>query len=691
MRRMVVMILILLLVGFIRKGFSQWQPGQIPIMTVWGSMVTPENVHKEYPRPQLQRKMWKSLNGLWQFEFAKSEDVPWERNLEGEILVPFPVESALSGVMEKATNRGMWYKRYFTIPSEWNGKRVLLHFEAVDWYSKVYLNGNELGEHKGGYDSFSFDITSYIKDNNELILYVYDPSNNGNQPCGKQWEHPGGIWFTPSSGVWQTVWLEPVTDIYIKEIKITPDIDKKSVKIDIMLNKDEDVSVEVKVCEDSKVIASKGRRGLGEIDLQIPDSKLWSPDNPFLYGLFVTVKNENGDVDSIRSYFGMRKINILKDENGIARIFLNNRPVFLMGVLDQGFWPEGIYTAPSDEALKYDIEYAKKLGFNMIRKHVKVEPDRWYYWCDKLGMLVWQDMPNITPGHVINDYDKTQFKNELIEMVKEHFNYPSIVCWVIFNENWGIHDVDKLTDVVKSLDKTRLVNSNSGWNVGGKDPKVGDINDIHNYPLPKMPELEYARVAVCGEFGGLWRLVNGHIWGDYVPNIGFQNNDEITDHYTGVLMDSIKQLKMRGLSAVVYTEITDVEKEYAGLLTYDRKVEKFNKSSVYLNHKLLTEVSNDIFNKKDCGKSIKSCMLEQNYPNPFNTKTIIRYHILNNSYVVLNIYNMLGYRVANLVNKMQPAGYHVVYFDSNNLDSGVYFYELLTESNRQVRKMVLLK
>ncbi len=672
--------------------FADWQPGEVPFMSEWGENLDPENVLPEYPRPQLQRKDWENLNGLWEFEFVESDEIPWGRTLSREILVPFPVESALSGIMEKATRKEVWYRKNFTIPVDWEGSRVLLHFGAVDFRSQVYFNNDSLGEHKGGYDSFTFDITDKCSfdSNNEIILNVYDGSDHSHQACGKQWENPESIWFTAASGIWQTVWLERVPNIYIDDLKIKPDVSMGNLNLNISLNNNENVGIIVQVIKNDNVIAEYQRTGQGEMNIPAYNYELWSPDKPNLYDLKIIVNNSACKNDTVSSYFGMRKIEIRQDLAGITRIFLNDQPLFHLGTLDQGYWPGGVYTAPSDEALKYDIEYTKSLGFNMIRKHIKVEPARWYYWCDKIGMMVWQDMPNITykfTNYLTAD-SKSQFKHELGEMVNEHYNYPSIVSWVIFNENWGDHNTGALTDYVKEIDPTRVINSHSGWDIGGVDEYHGDINDMHEYTGPELPRVEQNRAAVCGEFGGLWREVEGHTWSE-PEGIGFSTESSANDYYTGILVDSILVLKEQGLSGSVYCEITDVEREYAGFLTYDRKVEKFNRFSIWLNNRKITVLPITSTENDDINPVKYS--LDQNYPNPFNPETTIKYNLPENTHLNLSVYNSLGQKVADLFDNEQRAGVYEIKFNGRDLHSGIYFYTLKTKKFKATNKMLLIK
>jgi beta-galactosidase/beta-glucuronidase len=545
---------------------AEWSPGKGPLMTRWAKDVSPDNAHPEYPRPQLVRDDWLNLNGLWQLELGKADDSPPAgKDLPMRILVPFPVESALSGVMKRADR--LWYRRTFQVPRKWQGRRVLLHLQAVDWESQVYVNGRPLGEHRGGYDAFSFDITDALKPSGdqELIVRVFDPTNDGDQPRGKQCKRARGIWYTPCTGIWQTVWLEPVPAARIGRLLLTPDLDGSCLKLTGEGVDAADCTVRA-VARDGQTDVAQAAGGVGtEIRLAIPRDKLktWSPDAPFLYDLTVTLVRGDTVVDQVRSYFGMRKIDLGKDEQGKVRIRLNNEFVFLVGPLDQGYWPDGVYTAPTDEALRHDIEVTKKLGFNMARKHVKIECQRWYYWCDKLGLMVWQDMPSgdnwKTPksGAELTPETKVQFETELRRMVEGFRNHPSIITWVLFNEGWGQHDTPRYVELVRKWDPSRLIDNASGW----QDAGLGDVLDIHMYRNPKAPPPQPDRASVLGECGGMPLA--------FPANADFA---EGTRRYEELLRRLHGYCRSDGLSAAVYTQITNVENERNGLLTYDRAV-----------------------------------------------------------------------------------------------------------------------
>jgi len=563
---------------------ADWQVSHGPLMTRWAKQVSPDNVHTEYPRPQMVRKSWLNLNGLWEYAI-QPKDQQQPENFDGRILVPFPVESALSGVMKPVgEDNRLWYRRTFEVPKKWKNQCILLHFGAVDWDTTVWVNGRQLGSHCGGYDPFTCDITYALNDAGpqEIILGVWDPTNAGYQPRGKQVKKPGGIWYTAVTGIWQTVWLEPVSETHIKSLKIVTDIDAETAFVTAICSQGTiSYSVEAQA-KDGWFTKARGKGKAGkEIVLQIKKPKLWSPDSPFLYELKVTLKNNKGKtVDAVSSYFGMRKISLGKDKEGVTRLFLNNKPLFMFGPLDQGWWPDGLYAAPTDEALRYDIEVLKKLGCNMLRKHVKVEPARLYYWCDKLGLLVWQDMPNgdkhirgNEPDLKRSEESASQFELELKRVIYAFRNHPCIVMWVPFNEGWGQYDTGRIVNLIKGLDPTRLVNNTSGW----ADRGVGDVHDIHRYPGPAAPPTEENRAAVLGEFGGLGLPVKGHTWRDEKSwsYRGYKTREELTEAYV-VLLDNLRSLIGGGLCAGVYTQTTDVEIEVNGLMTYDRAMIKMD-------------------------------------------------------------------------------------------------------------------
>jgi len=554
---------------------GKWSPAKAPLMTRWAKDVSPKKAHPEYPRPQMARKDWQNLNGLWDYAILPA-DVRQVKKYDGKILVPFPVESALSGVMKRVDKENrLWYRRTFKVPKKWKKKRVLLNFGAVDWETTVFVNGKKLGGHRGGYDPFTMDITDALKKKGkqEIMLTVWDPGDEGGQARGKQVRKPEGIVYTPTTGIWQTVWLEAVDKAYIKSLKIVPNIDTGQVSVEAVCSN----AAAAYTVEAEAKGAGKAKGGVGKrLIIPVKNAKLWYPDSPYLYDLTVTLKGVDGKaVDSVKSYFGMRKISLGKDSTGVTRMMFNNKVLFQYGPLDQGFWPDGLYTAPTDEALRYDIEAMKKIGCNMLRKHVKIEPLRFHYWCDKLGMIVWQDMPN---GNNKTTKDKMRFEVELKRLIDSRFNSPSIVMWVIFNEGWGQYDTPRLARFVKRLDPHRLVSNASGW----KDRRVGDIHDVHKYPGPKKPKNEEKRAVVLGEFGGFGRPVKGHLWrekGSWGHHGKTDTEELMTKNYLD-LLEKLKPMITEGLSAAVYTQTSDVEIEVNGFMTYDREVFKMDETKV---------------------------------------------------------------------------------------------------------------
>ncbi|MEU1117550.1 MULTISPECIES: PA14 domain-containing protein [unclassified Streptomyces] len=579
------------LTGTDGKAVGQfWTSGpnhsEYELRTKWADDVTPGNAHREYPRPQLKRADWQNLNGSWQFAAAKpGEQPPVGKKLAEKILVPYPVESQLSG-LERHEDR-MWYRRTFTVPKDWRigaGKRLNLNFGAVDWQSEVYVNGKKVTEHKGGYDKFSADVTDALKPGRtqELIVGVYDPTDaagGANPPVGKQRLDPSGIWYTPSSGIWQTVWMEPVAADHADSLKITPDVPGKQVSVEARGVRD-GVPFTAAAYEGHKKVAEVSGRTGQPLKLKIADPRLWSPDDPFLYDLKVRV----GKGDRVSSYFGMRSIAVEKVK-GTPRTVLNGKPVFLMATLDQGFWPDGLHTAPSDEALAYDLKMHKEMGFNSVRKHIKVEPDRWFYWADKLGLLVWQDMPAMEAGRTPDTAARAEYEREMKQMIDEHASSPSVVMWVTFNEGWGQYDIGRVAAQAKSWDPTRLVNNMSGLNLGA-DGNAGDIMDEHGYPSPALPpHPDGERALVSGEYGGLGLAVPGHAWAVQQSYVDV-DPATYTDDYIAKL-DEVRALACKGSNGAVYTQITDVEGELNGLLTYDRKVVKPDVKRVKAAHEAL--------------------------------------------------------------------------------------------------------
>lgn len=579
---------------------AQWKPVEGRISTQWSELVNPDNVLPEYPRPIMERTEWKNLNGLWDYAIIeKGKHSP--SVFDGKILVPFAVESSLSGVGKTVgAEKELVYRRSFDVPSSWKGKRVLLHFGAVDWRTDVWVNEVKVGSHTGGFTPFSFDITEALQGkNNTLMVKVWDPTDKGYQPRGKQVSRPEGIWYTPVTGIWQTVWLEPVSESYIQDLRITPDIDNSLLSLKALVkdatSKD---LVEVKVFDGQQLVA-QGKSINGEcVQVAMPENaKLWSPESPFLYTLKVSLKQNGKLVDEVSSYAAMRKYSSKRDANGIVRLELNNKPLFQFGPLDQGWWPDGLYTAPTDEALLYDIQKTKDFGFNMIRKHIKVEPARWYTYCDKLGIIVWQDMPSgdRNPEWQNRKYfegtemkrsaeSEACYRKEWKEIMDALYSYPCIGTWIPFNEAWGQFKTPEIVEWTKQYDPTRLVNPASG----GNHYTCGDMLDLHNYPAPELYLYDAQRATVLGEYGGIGWVVQGHIW---EPDrnwgyIQFNSSKEVTDEYVKYA-EKLYDLIPRGFSAAVYTQTTDVEVEVNGLMTYDRKVIKLDEKRVReMNRKL---------------------------------------------------------------------------------------------------------
>ncbi|WP_082597022.1 glycoside hydrolase family 2 protein [Sphingomonas sp. Root241] len=593
------------------------------ISTRWGKAVTPENAWRSYPRPQLQRDAWQNLNGLWDYAIAKA-GTPQPQAMDGKILVPFPVESRLSGVARRVLPEDrIWYRRQFTVPADWAGQNVMLNFGAVDYSAIVWVNGAPVGAHKGGSDSFGFDITAALKPGtNEILVQVTDPTSAGSQPRGKQILNPEGIWYTASSGIWQTVWLEPVPRLHIADVRATPNIDTGKVEVDVALSawaSDTD-AVRLSVKSGGKTIASTILRANRHASIAIPNAHLWSPEDPFLYDLvaeLVTVKDPwagkperdraaydarftRGEADTyaaaqvtgaprdrVKAYFAMRKISVGPGTvTGQPMLLLNNKPYFQNGTLDQGWWPDGLLTPPSEAAMRYDLEFLKKAGFNMVRKHIKVEPARYYYDADHMGMLIWQDMPSgggedqflagtSQSQAVLSSDMMSDQQAELSQMIGDLRAFPSIVTWVVNNEGWGQYDSATLARLVKGMDPSRLVNADSGWlDVA---PSASDMFDIHTYEdVPKVPTRQADRAIVIGEYGGVGWPIEGHLWRND-KRWSYQVTTDAKDYlarYRRKFEEIVRQAKVHGLSASVYTQTTDVEGEINGLLTYDREVAK---------------------------------------------------------------------------------------------------------------------
>jgi len=613
------------------------------LMTRWGREVTPDNAWRSYPRPQLKRDRWLNLNGLWDYAIAK-DSAAQPMRMDGQILVPYPVESKLSRVSRKVTpDDRIWYRRSFTVPQDWAGEQVMLNFGAVDFAATIWVNGAVVGSHKGGFDTFGFDITDYLKPGrNELVVQVADPTSAGTQPRGKQILDPSGIWYTAVSGIWQTVWLEPVPKLHIDDVRATPDIDRGVVDVAVALSgwaSDTD-AVKLTASAGGKVIASTVIRANRRATLAIPDARLWSPDDPYLYELkaeLVTVADpyagqderdrkaydarftEGEDRtyaaarvagaprDAVDTYFAMRKISIGPGRvAGQPAILLNNKPLFQNGTLDQGWWPDGLYTPPSEEAMKSDLVFLKKAGFNMLRKHIKVEPARYYYDADHLGILIWQDMPSgggedqfVTGTSksqaVLSSDAMAENQNELAAMIGDLHAFPSIVMWVVNNEGWGQYDSATLARYVKGMDPSRLVDADSGWlDVA---PGASDVFDIHTYEdVPNTPARQSARAIVIGEYGGIGMPVAGHIWRPGKKNWGYQvatSEQDYLARFRRKMAGVIRAAREDGLSASVYTQTTDVEDEINGLLTYDRARSKASPEALSVIAAPLRTLSNE--------------------------------------------------------------------------------------------------
>ncbi len=587
----VFMLLVPVAYSSVAHAQSQWKMADQPMVTRWGEEVTPENAWREYPRPQMVRSNWQNLNGLWEYAVVDRAH-PQPDEWQGHILVPFCLESALSGVRGRLTGRdALWYRRTFSKPHTAD-ERVLLHFEAVDYETQVWVNGTKVGSHTGGHVPFHFDITDAVENGeSELIIRVFDPTNNSYQPKGKQHLRPHRFWYTAVSGIWQTVWLETVPQRYIDRLRIETAIEPARIRVEAALQgePDEDETLEV-IVRDGETIAARGR-GKGELVLDVPDAKLWSPDSPFLYDLeVILLDGENNVIDQVESYTGIRTVGKKRDADGHLRFTLNNEFIFHLGPLDQGWWPDGLLTPPSDEAMVYDLQYIKDAGFNMIRKHVTVENRRYYYHTDRLGILIWQDHVSAHPGPrwVLLRYrdepedrewpdDKhEQWMYELKAMVDTFYNNPSIVVWVPFNERWGQHRTMKIGEWLTEYDRTRLLNIASGGNFF----PVGDIADEHDYAGPRFP-LDDPRyedyVKVIGEFGGHGHAVSGHLWNqdESWGYGGAETLEELEERYRRSIR-TLTELKKRGLAAGVYTQTTDIEIEINGLMTYDRRVNKLD-------------------------------------------------------------------------------------------------------------------
>ena len=582
-------------------------PPESSMVSRFAADVDQELPWPQYPRPQLVRSRWLNLNGQWDYALTDRGSAQ-PASFDGQILVPFAIESTLSGVGQTpTTEQTLWYSRSFEVPLEWSGERVLLHFGAVDFHASVYVNGQLAGEHKGGYTPFSFDVTDLLADGGEqeLAVSVWDPTDTWTQARGKQVSEPSGIWYTSVTGIWQTVWLEPVPSAgSIEGLDVEADREAGAAALTVRTRGDcADCEVRLTAYLGDTAVAEAAGDAATALKLEPSDLQLWTPDTPVLYDLDIVLLQGDQTLDRASSYFAIRDIALGQDERGFTRLLLNGEPIFMFGPLDQGWWPDGLYTAPTDEALQYDIEVTKMLGFNMARKHVKVEPARWYYHCDRLGLLVWQDMPNGnlrrgSPNSLLvgsTDAEDAQrpadsaeqFEAELAELVDTFKFFPSIVMWVPFNEGWGQYDVERIDSFVRERDPTRLVNATSGWT----DRGIGDVFDAHMYPGPGMERVPADRATLLGEFGGLGWPVDDHLWWTDKRNWGYRtyfSREDLNAKYQEVVGNLVGPRAL-GLAAAIYTQTSDVEGEVNGLMTYDRELVKFDEESVNALHRRIYE------------------------------------------------------------------------------------------------------
>lgn len=570
------------------------------IRTLWAENIDVNQPWNEYPRPMMQRQQWLNLNGMWSYAITDKQTAKpaaWQ----GEILVPFCVESALSGVGKLLDeNHALWYRTSFAIPKKWDKRqRVMLNFGAVDWSAEVWVNGTRVGSHTGGYTAFSFDVTDALvrKGDNELVVRVLDATDVGYQPCGKQRSKARGIWYTPVSGIWQTVWLEPVPQTRIKRVYCHPDIKAGTVAVETLSDQLAGTT-EVRLIDNKGKVMARAEASLLPV-LTLPQPvKLWTPDDPNLYDIEVLLKDAKGKVvDRVRSYFAMREFGMARDSEGFMRFTLNGEPIFQFGLLDQGWWPDGLYTAPSPEALYYDIDKTRQWGFNLIRKHVKVEPELWYAHCDRVGIIVWQDMPSgdYECGQPWDDWGHSYYRGSVVckrsqesienyykewgEIIDQFGVYGCIASWVPFNEAWGQFNTWSVVNWTKQRDPSRLVNPASGGNLYC----CGDILDVHNYPEPKFFFADPDRVLVMGEYGGIGYPVQDHTWVKSDQNWGyikFSSAQDVTDTYVKYAQMLIDLAQKRGYSGAIYTQTTDCETEVNGIMTYDRRVVKMQEDRI---------------------------------------------------------------------------------------------------------------
>lgn len=588
--------------GTVNPPAKEWAPAGDKMKTRWTAEVNPDNVLDEYPRPNMQRSEWLNLNGLWQYGFNTSSSNTEPSLYDGEILVPFAIESSLSGVMQPMSeNNALWYKREFTIPVEWRDRNIRINFGAVDNNARVYINGNNVCTHTGGYAAFGADITRYLSDDgrNVLTVKVTDNTDGASQPLGKQRNDAqvnGSQWHSPVSGIWQTVWIEPVANQYLTDIKTTPDVDNHRFVVNATTNATvADAVVKVILKDGADVVAEASGAPGADIVLDVAAPKLWTPQSPHLYDMQTSLLVSGNTVDNVSGYAAMRKISTAKDKDGIWRIQLNNENIFQAGVIDQGYWPDGLYTAPTDEALVYDIEMAKSLGYNMIRKHMKVEPARWYYHCDRLGMLVWQDMPALIESYEewngtdwFTDADgrpsslaRLNYRNEWNEIVNQHYSNPSVVVWTPFNEAWGQFSTNTIVNTTRSLDATRLVDAASG---GNHHAGAGDMLDLHDMSdSPSIYLSDNERPVVLGQYGALKYNVEGYRWVPEYTTTTYNSSNDLTDAYlalSGRIETLVQANDGKAFSAAVYSQLTDVETEHDGLITYDRALTKVDAAKI---------------------------------------------------------------------------------------------------------------
>ncbi len=584
-------------------------PKKDQLKTPWADKVTPENVWQSYPRPQLERAAWINLNGTWNYSVTDHNADRKSVAYEGEILVPFAIESYLSGVQQAflPTDK-LWYKRTFTTDKSWLGKSVILHFGAVDYECQVWVNGKLAGSHKGGNNPFSFDITKLVNKSGKQVVEVavVDPTDTESISRGKQQLSPRGIWYTPVSGIWKTVWVEAVNPTHIRQILPTADIAKGSVTLDFDVARATGTEkVKIEVLDGGKSVSSVEMPLSGKVELSVPNAQLWTPQNPKLYHINVELVSKGKTVDKVHSYFALREVGIVKDECGYKRIALNGETIFQYGPLDQGWWPDGLLTPPSEEAMIWDMVQLKKMGFNTIRKHIKVEPEQYYYYADSLGLMLWQDMVSgfsterKETEHVkafapedwnASEEHSAQWQGEMFEMIDRLRFYPSITTWVVFNEGWGQHNTVEIVKKVMDYDKSRIIDGVTGWT----DRKVGDLYDVHNYPSTSMilTSQNDDRISVLGEFGGYGWAIQDHLWNPEMRNWGYKNISDamsLMSSYGRIVYD-LESLVAQGLGAAIYTQTTDVEGEVNGLITYDRQITKIPADLLHVLHDRLYNV-----------------------------------------------------------------------------------------------------